>query len=226
MHKVYSPSTMAALVYKTKKDGIADVWIRANESSISATDDNSQSYEADEVFCQVHIGVVSEAEIAADVDFWFEMLTGQEDGIMADYLGIENFRAAKLTEISNICESTICAGVDVTLGDDTQHFSLAVTDQLNLFGKQSQLASGAEQFEYHQDGRPCKFYTAAEMTQIIAAAMSHVSYHTTYCNSMFAWIKACSKASEISAITYGAEIPELYRSDVLVQYLTKEVETA
>lgn len=226
MHKVHSPSTMAALVYKAKEDGIADVWIRANETTVPATDESPQSYEADEVFFQVHAGVVPETEIAADLDFWFEALAGQEDGITADHLGIENFRAAKLTEVSQICESTICAGVDVTLGDDTQHFSLAVTDQLNLFGKQSQLAAGAEQLEYHQDGQPCKFYTAAEMTQIITAAMSHVSYHTTYCNSMFAWIKACSKASEISEIAYGAEIPEAYRSEVLVQYLTQEAETA
>ena len=67
MHKVHSPSTMAALVYKAKEDGIADVWIRANETTVPATDESPQSYEADEVFFQVHAGVVPETEIAADL---------------------------------------------------------------------------------------------------------------------------------------------------------------
>ena len=49
-------------------------------------------------------------------------------------------------------------------------------NQLNLFGKQAQLAAGAEQLEYHSDGKPCRYYSAADMQTIIAAAMHRISF--------------------------------------------------
>lgn len=89
--------------------------------------------------------------------------------------------------------------------------------------KQAQLNAGAEKCEYHNDGNPCKFYTAEEMGLVVKAAMEHVSVQTTYCNSMYDWVKSCTKASEIEAIQYGDEIPVEYQSEVLKEYL-KEAE--
>lgn len=218
MYVVNSPETMDKVLYKAKPDGIADVWLRNNERVVPATEENQISYEADEVFCQVNSAVISESEIAADFDFWFSMLNQIPD-LDANELGIEARRAAKMSEISAECEQTITAGVDVQLGSEIQHFSLTVHDQINLFGKQAQLSAGAEKLEYHNDGNPCKFYTAEEMTAIITAAMNHVSLQTTYCNSMYDWIKSCAKASEIESIHYGDEIPEAYQSEVLKAYL-------
>ena len=223
MHKVSSPATMEKVVYKAKPNGIADVWLRNNEVTVPATDETPESYEADEVFFQVNSAVISENEITADFDFWFSMMAQIPD-LDANELGIEARRAAKMSEISAECEQTITAGVDVQLGEEAQHFSLTVHDQINLFGKQAQLSAGAEKCEYHNDGSPCKFYTASEMTTIITAAMSHVSRHTTYCNSMYDWIKSCTKASEIEAIHYGDEIPEAYQSEVWKEYLTEAEE--
>lgn len=218
MYVVNSPETMDKVLYKVKPDGIADVWLRDNERVVPATEENQISYEADEVFCQVNSAVISKDEIAADFDFWFSMLNQIPD-LDANELGIEARRAAKMSEISAECEQTITAGVDVQLGSEIQHFSLTVHDQINLFGKQAQLSAGAEKLEYHNDGNPCKFYTAEEMTAIITAAMNHVSLQTTYCNSMYDWIKSCAKASEIESIHYGDEIPEAYQSEVLKAYL-------
>lgn len=218
MYVVNSPETMDKVLYKVKPDGIADVWLRDNERVVPDTEENKISYEADEVFCQVNSAVISKDEIAADFDFWFSMLDQIPD-LDANELGIEARRAAKMSEISEECEQTITGGVDVRLGDEIQHFSLTVHDQINLFGKQAQLSAGAEKFEYHNDGNPCKFYTAEEMTAIITAAMNHVSLQTTYCNSMYDWVKSCTKASEIETIHYGDEIPEVYQSEVLKVYL-------
>ena len=81
--------------------------------------------------------------------------------------------------------------------------------QLNLFGKQAQLATGAEQLEYHSDGKPCRYYSATDMQTIIAAAMQHVSYHTTYCNALNMWVAGCETA----------DVPEQYQSEVLKTYL-------
>ena len=114
----------------------------------------------------------------------------------------------------------IYAGIDVELpSGTTEHFSLTEHDQINLFGKQAQLATGALQLEYHADGQPCRYYSAADMQSIIKAAMWHVSYHTTYCNALNMWIEGCETAEDVQEIFYGADVPEKYQSEVLKAYL-------
>ena len=46
-------------------------------------------------------------------------------------------------------------------------------DQLNLFGKQVQLAAGTDQLEYHSDGQACRYYSAKDM-QLITSRNPHV----------------------------------------------------
>lgn len=139
---------------------------------------------------------------------------------------LDELKASKKQEIGVTCNSIIQAGIDVTFSDaHIEHFSLVENelqhDQLNLFGKQVQLSSGATQLEYHQDGQPCKYYTAEEMQLIVTTAMSFVSYHTTYCNSMNMWIKSVETKEELEKIYYGVDIPEEYQSEVLKTYLEK-----
>ena len=131
-------------------------------------------------------------------------------------------QASKKQEISTACEQTIYSGVSVILADgSTEHFALTEHDQLNLFGKQVQLAAGAEQMEYHSDGQPCRYYSAADMKNIVEKVMWHVSYHTTYCNALNMWIVGCESAEEVQQIFYGADVPEQYQSEVLKAYLVK-----
>ena len=140
---------------------------------------------------------------------------------------LAELQTAKRQEISRACEQIIYSGVDVTLTDgSTEHFSLTEHDQLNLFGKQVQLAARAEQLEYHSDGQPCRYYSAADMQTIITAAMQHVSYHTTYCNAVNMWIAGCGSAEEVQAIYYGAVVPAEYQSDVLKAYIASMKESA
>lgn len=132
---------------------------------------------------------------------------------------LEEIKSAKLQEVSEVCEQTIYDGVTVILPNSQEHFSLTEKDQLNLFGKQVQLAAGAELLEYHQDGHPCRYYTAEEMQLIITSAMQYVSYHTTYCNSLNMWIAGTETEEEVNNIYYGADVPEEYQSEVLKDYL-------
>lgn len=134
---------------------------------------------------------------------------------------LEQVKEWKKQEVGRACEKTIFAGVDVKIGDNYEHFSLETNDQINLFGKQYQLASGATAVEYHQDGCPCKYYSAEDMMKIITAAMEWVSYHTTYCNALNMWIAGVKTKEEVNVIFYGADIPEEYQSEVLKDYLTK-----
>lgn len=140
---------------------------------------------------------------------------------------IAEVRASKKAEISAVCEGVIYSGFDVTLSDgELYHFSLTEKDQLNLFGKQAQLAAGAEQVEYHADGQPCRYYSRPDMQDIIEAAMWYVSYHTTYCNAINMWIAGCQTVDEVQEIYYGADVPEEYRSEVLRAYLIQIAEMA
>ena len=134
---------------------------------------------------------------------------------------VEEVKTQKFQEVGEACRQIIHAGVDVILpGGTVEHFSLKEEDQINLFGKQAQLAAGVEQLEYHQDGHPCRYYSADEMTAIITTAIQHVSYHTTYCNSLNMWIAGATTTEELNTIYYGADIPEGYQSEVLKDYLT------
>lgn len=133
---------------------------------------------------------------------------------------LAELQAAKKAEVSVSCERAIYKGVSVTLANgNTEHFSLTEHDQINLFGKQAQLAAGMQQMEYHADGQPCRYYSTADMQTIIQAAMFHVSYHTTYCNALNMWIAGCDDKEEVEGIFYGADVPEAYRSEVLNAYL-------
>lgn len=140
---------------------------------------------------------------------------------------LEEVKAAKKSEISAICERVIFSGCDVTLSDgQLHHFSLTEKDQINLFGKQAQMAAGADRFEYHADGQPCQYYSAEDMENIIGSAMWYVSYHTTYCNALNMWIAGCESAEEVQEIFYSADVPEEYRSEVLDAYLIQIAEMA
>lgn len=138
---------------------------------------------------------------------------------------LEEVQAAKKAEVNVACENMIISGVNVSLADGSvEHFDLKERDQLNLFGKQIQVSAGMEAIEYHTDTNPtsnCKYYSNADMQTIINAAMWHVSYHQTYCISLKVWIDACTTTEDVSAIFYGADVPEAYQSEVLRSYLTQ-----
>lgn len=221
MHKTNSPESQGNITYAVLPDGSADVWIRKNEVQLPEKDEGPQGMEADEIYFKVSAGVVPKEEIVADLDFWFDQLKDKEEGCNADYLSVETYRAEKKKEISQICQSTVFAGTDIDISSGKEHFSLKDEDQLNLFGKQAQLTAGIKKLEYHEDGNPCRYYSAEDMQKIINGAMEFKSYHTTYGNSLNMWIKGCSKTSEIAKIEYGAPIPEEYQSEVLKDYLAK-----
>lgn len=132
-----------------------------------------------------------------------------------DQMSLEFIRESKLKEMSNTCHHLIEAGFDITLTDgQTHHFSLDTQDQLNLITL-SAMAETEEVVPYHADGEVCRFYTAAEMKQIIAAATQFKIYHTTYYNALKQYINALNNFDTIAGIYYGIELPEEYQSDVL-----------
>lgn len=175
-------------------------------------------WECDEV--QFHYqGEATKEEIEADFDYWFAKAEEVPDPSSVEDLSLEDARKAKYQEIAKACEQTIYAGVDVPTSSGVEHFSLTEKDQINLFGKKMQLLAGEKKLEYHEDGQPCKYFSAADMQNIVDRAMFFVSYNTTYCNAMNMWIKSIKKPGDLDQIKWGMEIPEEFQNEVLKDYM-------
>ena len=127
---------------------------------------------------------------------------------------LDFIKTSKINEMSYQCKKIIENGFDLELRDATHHFSLTTQDQLNLMSLGT-MAQTSNEIPYHADGEEVIFYTSEEINQIIAAANAFKTYQTTYYNSLKAYINSLESIEEISAIEYGIEIPEKFKTEVL-----------
>lgn len=135
---------------------------------------------------------------------------------------LEEVKESKKQEIKAMYISVKSSGVDVTLSTGTEHFPLTDEDVTFLMGKQFEMAASESEFISYQDSEDhCKFYSRTDMQAIIQAALLFVNYQTTYKNNLCEWVDKCQNKEEVELITYGAEIPEEYQSDVYKSYLLK-----
>ena len=131
---------------------------------------------------------------------------------------LEEVKEAKVQEMNVLQQAAIQSGVNVTLTDGTvEHFTLTEHDQTSLVGLQSQVAAGEEAIPWHtsNEGEHCKFYSNADMGLIITQAMAWVTWHVTYFRDLRIYIRSLSTKEEVSAVTYGVELPEAYQSEPL-----------
>lgn len=129
---------------------------------------------------------------------------------------IETVKDAKTSDMSNECGLAIKKGFDLQLSDGVEHhFSLEVSDQLNIAKLNSMANDGVEELPYHADGEVCKFYSKEDMAAINTKMQEHINYHTAYYNSMKEYIKSLNDITKIQNIHYGDEIPKKYQSEVL-----------
>lgn len=135
-----------------------------------------------------------------------DALVYQDGLLVAD---LERLRESKLTEMSLSCRAAIVAGCEVVLADGSkERFSLEETDQINLTAAATAVAQGAVGYPYHADGQLCRLYPAADIGAIATAATAHKLFHTTYCNHVMTWVRRAESVEELTAITYGADLPD------------------
>lgn len=122
---------------------------------------------------------------------------------------LELVQAEKLAQLSAACNAAIVAGCGVELPDGSAgHISLTAEDQINLTNAHAAVAAWAQAYPYHLDGGLCELYPAGAVQAMARAATAHKLYHTTYYNHLAAWVRRCKSVEEVSAITYGAALPE------------------
>lgn len=134
---------------------------------------------------------------------------------------LDELKTAKKQEVSAACEQTIARGIDVQLPGGVEHFSLTANDQINLIGSQAAVTAGEKQIAYHEDGKPCRYYTPTEIGLIVQQTMFWIGYHRTYCNSINMWIQTVTDKEDLQEIYYGADVPAEHQSEVLKDYLAK-----
>lgn len=125
-----------------------------------------------------------------------------DDGNISDVIGIsepiDKVISQKKSELSAECEKVIIAGVDV--GD--AHYSLTLEDQANILAWMA-VAQTGKAVPYHQDGQPCRIYTAEEFMEMANAAVAFKTAQTTYCNLLMRQIEAMTDVDEVKAVKYG-----------------------
>lgn len=114
-------------------------------------------------------------------------------------------QAEKLSNLSETCNQTIVAGMDVETTEGIEHFSLEETDQINLTTALSAIEQGAKGYPYHADKKLCRMFTAVELKAIAEKATAHKLYHTTLCNHLLILARRATTTAELDKITYSAD---------------------
>ena len=111
---------------------------------------------------------------------------------------IDKVISQKKAELSAECEKVIVTGVDV----GKAHYSLTIEDQANILAWMA-VAQTGKAVPYHQDGHPCRVYTAEEFMEVANAAVAFKTAQTTYCNLLMRQVEAMTDVNEVKAVKYG-----------------------
>lgn len=119
-------------------------------------------------------------------------------------------REAKIPELSGICNTFICNGVDVEFDGVVKHFSFSPEDQQNLKAAFDLSVATKMSVPYHADNDTCVLYTPEQIAQIYIAEQLNLTHHQTYFNQLKQTILAMDDVDAIQAVTYGQELTGEY----------------
>ena len=156
----------------------------------------------EQVFSAVTLGWSEVNEEIAKAEAYNGKYTIEEE---PDNRSFEEIQTEKLSNLSEICNQTIVAGMDVETTEGMEHFSLEETDQINLTTALSAIEQGAKGYPYHADKKLCRMFTAVELKAIAKKATAHKLYHTTLCNHLLILARRATTTAELDNITYSAD---------------------
>lgn len=156
----------------------------------------------EQVFSAVTLGWSEANETIAKAEAYNGEYTVEET---PDNRPFDEIQTEKLSNLSEICNQTIVAGMDVETTEGIEHFSLEETDQINLTTAFSAIEQGAKGYPYHADKKLCRMFTAVELKAIAEKATAHKLYHTTLCNHLLILARRATTTAELDKITYSAD---------------------
>ena len=117
---------------------------------------------------------------------------------------LELIKMNKISELSEICKSTIYHGIDLHTSVGTEHFDLTETDQINIKSLYDTVLNDPSAIVmYHSSKTMCRVFTSDEIKAVYAGAMNHVVYNTTLFNHLQSQILNMKSADRINEITYS-----------------------
>ena len=148
-------------------------------------------------------------------------LLNSDNASSVNNLALKAARQNKIAELSVICKDTITDGFSVRLSDNQLHyFRLTSEDQLNLMLLENQLNSDLDVFVYHATNQPCRTFTREDMSKIIKAFRTYVTYHTTYFNVAKQYLYMITDIDEINDFIYGDDVISIVSDDQVKQILS------
>lgn len=156
----------------------------------------------EQVFSAVTLGWSEGNEKIAKAEAYNSEYTIEEE---LDNRPFEEIQTEKLSSLSETCNQTIIAGMNVETTEGIEHFSLEETDQINLTTALSAIEQGAKGYPYHADKKLCRMFTAVELKAIAEKATAHKLYHTTLCNHLLILARRATTTAELDKITYSAD---------------------
>lgn len=129
--------------------------------------------------------------------------SSQEDLIPS----LDIIKASKLNELSTACEEAIAEGIDVTTSLGAEHFSLEITDQLDINNQIGKIIAGAAEVPYHADGKICRMFSAEEMTSLGDRVETFITYNRTYFNYLKAYVLSLKSIVEVNSVVWGTPLP-------------------
>lgn len=117
---------------------------------------------------------------------------------------LELIKMNKISELSEICKSTIYHGIDLQTTVGTEHFDLTETDQINIKSLYDTVLNDPSAIVmYHSSKTMCRVFTSDEIKAVYAGAMNYVVYNTTLFNHLQSQILNMKSADRINEITYS-----------------------
>ena len=126
---------------------------------------------------------------------------------------LDGAKEAKIRDINNACKQAIFDGTNVVTTKGTEHFSMTSDDQTDLTAQNLKIViGGATAVPYHADGQPCRLFSAAEFSKVVAECDAYKTRQLSLCNAFHQWINRCTNINDVNKITYNSQLP----SDLLV----------
>lgn len=118
---------------------------------------------------------------------------------------IEMIKVAKISSLSNLCNSVITNGIDF----NGEHFSLTSNDQINLMKLESSAKENPDMIIfYHADGQICRPFSTGDIIALAGLATQWILLNTTYFNLMKSQVQSMTSIDDIVAINYGSPLDQ------------------
>lgn len=119
-------------------------------------------------------------------------------------------RSTKETELSNACNAAIIAGLDIQLGEVTEHFNYSERDQLNIKEMFDAVRMGASMYPYQAEDGACRTYSAQEIVTIYTSLAGNKTAQLTYYHQLKDFVATLESVDEIDSVTYGQTLTGEY----------------